>query len=453
MPFDFIRARHHIQDFAFTDLFVEVLGWSRPGRQVVAMTADGAKFTRRQVAQLSGVIVFEVSADDGAIPDAKIRAALHKEIAEQHHENLLIFTDKDRTQSFWYWAKRENGKIYPRHRLYVRGQPGDLLLSQLGAIVFDISELDEHGNVPVAEVARRIKEALDVEPVTKKFYVEFQQQHIAFLELISGIDDERQRRWYASVLLNRLMFIYFLQRKGFLDGGNTNYLQDKLTESQAREKGLYYRDFLTPLFFEGFAKPEEQRSAAARARLGTIKYLNGGLFLRHKIEEDNPDIDVPDDAFVNLLDLFARYSWNLNDTPGGEDDEINPDVLGYIFEKYINEKAKAFGAYYTRPEITQYLCERTVHQLVLDAVNTPGIPGAVPPQQFESIADLLMKLERQPLWPAARSPAKAVAPRSSVRIGRLPGCGDEDLDRRLFGRYRQDQVPQASQSGRLAQGG
>jgi hypothetical protein len=62
-----------------------------------------------------------------------------------------------------------------------------------------------------------LKAALDVERVTKRFYREFQQQHLDFLALIEGIADERQRRWYASVLLNRLMFIYFLQRKHFLD--------------------------------------------------------------------------------------------------------------------------------------------------------------------------------------------------------------------------------------------
>jgi hypothetical protein len=63
-------------------------------------------------------------------------------------------------------------------------------------------------------------------------------------------------------------------------------------------------------------------------------------------------LQVPDRAFENILKLFASYSWNLNDTPGGADNEINPDVLGYIFEKYINQRA--FGAYYTRPEITEY---------------------------------------------------------------------------------------------------
>ena len=76
------------------------------------------------------------------------------------------------------------------------------------------------------------------------------------------------------------------------------------------------------------------------------------------------------------MDLFQRYSWNLNDTPGGDDNEINPDVLGYIFEKYINQKA--FGAYYTRTEITEYLCGRTIHRLILNAINTSEVSKAHP---------------------------------------------------------------------------
>ena len=191
--------------------------------------------------------------------------------------------------------------------------------------------------------------------MTKRFYTEFQEQHLAFLKLIEGIRSERDRHWYASALLNRLMFIYFLQQKYFLDNGNINYLQHKLTESK-QEFGAdkYFQVFLKALFFEGFAKPENERSDDARKLLGNIKYLNGGLFLPHMIESNYKNIHVPDKAFENILELFGSYSWNLNDIPGGKDDEINPDVLGYIFEKYINHKA--FGAYYTRPEITEFLC-------------------------------------------------------------------------------------------------
>ncbi len=243
----------------------------------------------------------------------------------------------------------------------------------------------------LAEVKKRLKEALDVERVTKRFFDEFQALHLVFLELIEGIDDESDRRWYASILLNRLMFIYFLQRKLFLDNGDELYLQNKLAVCRREGDDLFYATFLKTLFFEGFAKPEEKRSPEVNTRLGRITYLNGGLFLLHRIELDWPAIRVPDKAFENLFALFGRYSWNLNDTPGGKDDEINPDVLGYIFEKYINQKA--FGAYYTRPEITEYLCERTIHKLVLDKICSPGVSGVAAPRHFESVGDLLLGLD------------------------------------------------------------
>jgi len=393
MAFSFDRVRNILQNFDFKTLFIEELGWSQPStNKSVSFTHNGTEFMRKQVAELSGVAVFEILSGDGKIPDSKTRAAVHKELSRIYHENLLIFLDLNRSQSLWYWVKREKNKDYPRNHFYFRGQPGDLFLSKLSSMVVDISEFDEAGRLPVTEVARRLKQALDVERVTKRFYREFQEQHTVFLELISGIEDDRQRHWYASILLNRLMFIYFLQKKGFIDDNNQTYLQDKLRESKQRcGSDQYYGRFLKILFFEGFAKPEEERSPEARLLLGNIKYLNGGLFLPHQIENNNADIHIPDKAFENLFGLFQSYSWNLNDTPGGNDDEINPDVLGYIFEKYINQKA--FGAYYTRPEITEYLCEHTIYTLILDKVNTPGIPNIMESRQYDSVAELLLELD------------------------------------------------------------
>lgn len=392
MSFDLNRARKHLNDFEFSRLFIEELGWSNPSnRQAVPFEVKKEKFSRVPIAELSGVAVFEIPSERGAIPDAKTRAAVYKEVSAHHHENVLIFIDRQRSQSLWYWAKRQDSKVLPRDHIFMRGQPGDLFLSKLSGIHFDLSDFDFEGNVPLVQVTGRLKEALDVERVTKRFYTEFQQQHIVFLELIEGIDDEHDRRWYASVLLNRLMFIYFLQRKLFLDKGDSSYLQNKLAFTRESGRDLYYEKFLKVMFFEGFAKPEDRRPPEANKLLGKIRYLNGGLFLLHSIEQRWAKIRIPDKAFQNLFALFERYSWNLDDTPGGQDNEINPDVLGYIFEKYINQKA--FGAYYTRPEITEYLCERTIHALILDGINTKGVPGVVPPRQFASIGDLLINLD------------------------------------------------------------
>lgn len=393
MKLDITKVRNLLQEFDFKSIFIEELGWSQPPQsKATPLVCDGSEYEGRQIAQLSGVVIFEIRQKDGKIPDAGKRAAVYKEIAKHHHENLLIFVDGLRSQSIWYWVKRENKKIYPRDHVYVKGQPGDLFLSKLGTMVVDVSELDEAGNIPVTEVAGRLREALDIERVTKKFYREFSDERLNFIDLIEGIDNERDCRWYASILLNRLMFIYFLQQKYFLDNGNINYLQQKLTDSKEQfGTDKYFSVFLKALFFEGFAKPETERSDDAKKLLGEIKYLNGGLFLPHRIESDYKNIHIPDEAFQNILQLFGRYSWNLNDIPGGRDDEINPDVLGYIFEKYINQKA--FGAYYTRPEITEYLCEHTIYKLILDKINTPGIPGVLKPRSFDSIAELLLNLD------------------------------------------------------------
>jgi len=392
---DVQKARDLLQAFDFGKLFVEELGWSLPtNRQSTPFDRKGNGFQRKQIAQLAGVVVLEITSSDGKIPSKQSLAAIHKEISKLNHENLLIFVDSKRTQSLWYWVKREDGKLRPRDHQYFKGQPGDLFLSKLSSMFFDMSEFDEAGNVSVVNVAKRLKDAFDVQPVTKKFFREYDAERLAFVDLIKGIDDERQRRWYASVLLNRLMFIYFLQRKGFIDDGNQAYLQLKQVETKKQfGEDQYYEKFLKSLFFEGFAKPEEDRSPEAKKLLGKIKYLNGGLFLPHRVELDNPNIRIPDKAFENLLKLFQAYSWNLNDTPGGEDNEINPDVLGYIFEKYINQKA--FGAYYTRPEITEYLCEQTIYKLILDKINSPGIAGVMGGRSFDSMSELLMNLDAQ----------------------------------------------------------
>lgn len=393
MPgFDFLTTRKYLIDFRFRPMFIEVLGWSSPKNvRPVTLVIEGLQIQAVAIAQLAGIVVFEVTSSNGALSNGRSRVAIHKEISKLYHENLLIFLDQGRTQSLWYWVKREGKRVTPREHLYVKGQPGDLFLGKLSAIFVDISELDEKGDINVVEVAQRLQKALDVERVTKKFFSEFADLRIQFLDLIHGIEDDHDRRWYASVLLNRLMFIYFLQKKKFVDNGDLDYLQRHLEVSKKQGKDLYYADFLRLLFFEGFAKPKEKRSAEAQQILGEIRYLSGSIFLPHPVELRWKAISVPDLAFENLFKLFAKYSWNLDDTPGGKDDEINPDVLGYIFEKYINQKA--FGAYYTRPEITEYLCEKTIYHLVLDSVNTPGVPGILPARHFESIPELLVNLD------------------------------------------------------------
>ena len=173
--FNLERSRKLLQKFDFHNLFIEELGWEQPAQTTAdSLDIDGDSYSRRQIAQLAGVVVFELTADDGQIPGAKIRAKVQQRVTQQFHENLLIFVDQPRSQSVWYWVKRDGSKRYPRSHHFVRGQTGDLFLSKIKAMFVDMAELDEDGNIPVVEVAGRMKAALDIERVTKRFFDEFQ---------------------------------------------------------------------------------------------------------------------------------------------------------------------------------------------------------------------------------------------------------------------------------------
>ena len=406
---DFPGFQKHLAAFDFARLFVDVLGWNQAPVSARSWQEDGTKqhpFARRTVAELGGVAVLQVVAAEGW-PNEATRAAVWKQVSQHHAENILIFTDRrdGASQSQWYWVKRGRDeatgkpKNTPRRHDYFRGQPVDLFASKLQAMVVELSELDAAGRMPVLEAARRIQAALDVDKTTKRFFTRYSEQHDKLLDQIEGITDERDRRWYASVILNRLMFVWFMQKKFFLDGGNTDYLLTKLAESRQRGADRFFGEFLNALFFEAFAKPEAERAPLARSLTGTVPYLNGGLFLHHKLELDanhqprlGATLRIPDAAFEGVFSVFAAFTWHLDDTPGGSADEINPDVLGYIFEKYINQKA--FGAYYTRPEITGYLAERSIHQLILERVHEPAIAELhLPEISFSTVSDLLARMD------------------------------------------------------------
>ena len=405
---DFQKFQQTLSVFDFGGLFVDVLGWNRAfsDRDWQDDEASGAVFRYRMVAELAGVAVLQVVSSDGW-PDEAQRLAIWRQIASRHYENLLIFTDQPEqaSQSLWYWVKRSKdadtgkSKLTPRRHEYFRGQPVDLFASKLQAMVVELSELDASGRIPVLEVAQRMQSALDVERTTKRFYKSYQEQHEQLLQAIEGIDDDRDRRWYASVILNRLMFVWFLQKKLFLNGGDADYLRHQLLASQKRGKDQFFGEFLSALFFDAFAKPVDDRSSATRTLTGEVPYLNGGLFLHHKLELDEHasprlgiTLKIADAAFEGAFALFASFSWHLDDTPGGDSDEISPDVLGYIFEKYINQKA--FGAYYTPPEITSYLADRSIHALILEKINQPAMPElGLPAIEFANVSDMLAKMD------------------------------------------------------------
>jgi hypothetical protein len=364
MDFNAGNAKELLAQFDFAKVFIDELGWDRHGAEL-SVAISGATYTLRAVAEKRGMVAWVCQAPTGQqIPDRAARKKIETQVAKTTLEHLLIFTDAKRAEQIWCWARREAGRpaLVPEHFWYASsGNRG--FLQKLEAIAFSLSE---ENTLTLVDVTARARAAFNVERVTKRFYDQFKAEHKAFLDFISGITELADKEWYASLMLNRLMFIYFMQRKGFLNA-ERDYLRERLVRCQ-KEKGQgkfysFYRYFLLRLFHEGLGG--KARNLELDKLLGRIPYLNGGLFEKHPIEERCPDIKIPDEAFTRVFAYFDRYQWHLDERPLRNDNEINPDVLGYIFEKYINQKQ--MGAYYTKEDITEYITKNTVIPFLFDA--------------------------------------------------------------------------------------
>lgn len=201
----------------------------------------------------------------------------------------------------------------------------------------------------------------------KRFYHRFKIEHTAFSQAIQGIASTAGRERYASLILYRLMFLYFISQQGFLDG-DTRYLQHHLRaiqEDRSKDSSLsFYRSFLLRLFHEGLSRPT--RSFELATLLGKIPYLSSDLFHMHELERNNSNIQIVDEAFARVFACFDEYHWSLSEHPPQAEHEITPDLLSYIFEQYIYQEQ--MGAHYTQKDICEYIATNTIIPFIFDAV-------------------------------------------------------------------------------------
>ena len=349
----------------FRDLFLDVLGWDAADDSPLSLSFERAdekqEFTAAYIAQKRGFVVCEAQCK--AMPPAAVRQRLQRQISKSHHEHLLIFSATDGEQKWMVAQKRPEKTMRSWEDGFYPGQKPESLLQKVEGLLISMKE---EGDLTLVDVIERVEEAFaaNAERVTRRFYKEFRKHLKEFQKFISGLRERVSREQYASLMLNRLMFIYFIQKKNFLDG-DPHYLRNHLKRTQkdyGKDKFFqnFYRYFLLELFHRGLGAREESRSDETKKRIGKVPYLNGGLFDQHALErEHGEEIQIADDAFESLFKFFDKYHWHLDDSRTASGSDINPDVIGYIFEKYINERAK-MGAYYTREDITDYIARNTI---------------------------------------------------------------------------------------------
>ncbi|WP_323677563.1 DNA methyltransferase [Halorubellus sp. PRR65] len=208
----------------------------------------------------------------------------------------------------------------------------------------------------------------DTKQVVKEFYEQFETLRTDLVQEVAGIPDDRgdAKQRYVQIVLDRMIFLYFIQEKRLLDR-NRSYLHDK-HEEVVDDDGDVYADFYHPLFFEMLAEGID------RGDFGSLPYLNGGLFSKNPVEEEFDDARLgsttarTNELFGDILDFLSDWNWNVDERLDIVDPKnLSPAILGHIFEQTVNQKE--MGAYYTPEEITGFMARRTIHPYLLDQLN------------------------------------------------------------------------------------
>lgn len=190
--------------------------------------------------------------------------------------------------------------------------------------------------------AFRIAEALEGRGVDERFFAGFRRSLTALVAALPARLPPAERHALALLQLTRILFLYFIEAKGWL-GGRPRFLREAVDRCLGERRSLH-RDLLNPLFFGTLNRPAAVRSALAR-RFGPIPFLNGGLFEPHPLERRWP-VTLPTPVLREAFDsLFERFHFTLT---AGTGEAIAPDMLGRVFEGVMEPGERhATGSYYT----------------------------------------------------------------------------------------------------------
>ena len=237
-----------------------------------------------------------------------------------------------------------------------------------------------------------IKKAFSVEALSDDFFAAYRRQYAEFVKFLTGKEyvkkgnkwveqetgepdvqyftsfkkDDKLVRDYIKKMMGRIVFLYFLQSKGWL-AGNLHYMHDLFYDASDEVKGDFLDKVLEPMFFGLLnTRPEDRSSAPLVNGVGVkyipnadeIPYLNGGLFQQEKIDE--VESVFPAGMFQSLFDFFDSYNFTIDENdPNDAEVGVDPEMLGKIFENLLEDN-KDKGAFYTPKEIVRYMCQESL---------------------------------------------------------------------------------------------
>ncbi|MDD5895362.1 MAG: Eco57I restriction-modification methylase domain-containing protein, partial [Prevotellaceae bacterium] len=336
---------------------------------------------------------------------------LIRKIMETYTSAFIIFHYEDSDSWDWRFSfcQKDNKEVTEAKRYTFLLGPGQSC--RTAADNFQ-KLIDKRGEISREDIVK----AFDVEALSKEFFDKYKAQYEKFCNYIyDNCDDEslfgkefaewdeKLIRDYVKKLLGRIVFLHFLQMKGWLGvpfgkewgEGDTQFMKHLFEASTQEQKENYLDCVLEPLFAGALntQRPNDIFDLNVDGyRTTRIPYLNGGLFERDALDE--PKSTFPASYFEELFEFFYQYNFTIDENdPNDAEVGIDPEMLGRIFENLLEDN-KDKGAFYTPKEIVQYMCRESLIAYLTTCVMKKQGENHKPEDEIkESVRKLLNKPE------------------------------------------------------------
>jgi len=295
------------------------------------------------------------------------------QLLKEHQYSLFVFSNQN--QDRWHFINVKYDDEVKKRRLFRRisiGPEERLRTASQRINMLDLQALQpDMFGIPPLTIQSQYDKAFDVEAVTDAFFEKYKNIFEKIENNIEGIKDKEQLRLFTQKLFNRLMFIAFIEKKGWLKfEGKTDYL-DTLWHDYKKKRtddGNFYRDRLHLLFFAGLNNTgninivDINKEGFLSSLIGEVPYLNGGLFEKED-DDSNPDVKVPDICFKLIFEgLFSSFNFTvMESTPFDVEVAVDPEMLGKIFERLVTGRHKS-GSYYTPKTVVSFMCREALKE-------------------------------------------------------------------------------------------
>jgi hypothetical protein len=371
--------QHHLdtigQPGTLHNLFCHVLNWrvlTGNDQPLPACGANNEDLTAHPVAQPGGIPVFRIDWPAAHLPTTTRRRQISRLLLPKARQHLLCYLTQDGQQLSIVWAHERSGQqLELRTLTYETGTPARTTLERLAILGFPREEMETTGEIARATVIERINQAFDVDALKHQFFTRYRTCFEAVEQGISGLQDRDARRLFCQQLFNRLLFVAFLERKGWLTfDGRKDYLrtlwQAHQQEQRSNPQANFYQHRLKPLFFaalnsaDNTTREASSQQTAQAARIGQVPYLNGDLFAEDE-NDNNPAIVVPDAVLAEVItDLCSTFNFTLSEsTPFDIEVAVDPAMLGKVFEELVTGRHES-GSYYTPRAVVAFMCREAL---------------------------------------------------------------------------------------------